>query len=84
MMARTQISLEPETQRRARLRAGGLGISLAEYIRHLLERDLAQTRARADVSAIFDLGSSGGSNIAVNKDKMIAEALLAGKARKRR
>ena len=39
-----------------------------------LARDLARLEASADVSKIFDLGSSGGSNIAKDKDSMIANA----------
>jgi hypothetical protein len=41
MMSRTQIALESEVQRRARKRASELGVSLAEYIRRLVARDLA-------------------------------------------
>jgi hypothetical protein len=74
MMARTQITLPPETQRLARKRATELGISLAEYVRTLLARDLARPRAIVDPSRIFDLGKSGASNIARNKDRMIGEA----------
>jgi hypothetical protein len=75
MMARTQITLDPELQRKARRRASDLGISLAEYLRQLVARDL-ETRQKkpVDVSVIFDLGSSGGSDIARNKDAMIGEA----------
>jgi predicted XRE-type DNA-binding protein len=32
---------------------------------------------KVDVSRIFDLGSSGGSNIAANKDSMIGDAIAA-------
>ena len=80
MMARTQITLEPETHRRARRRASDLGISLAEYLRGLVARDLGCAQATAGPTAVFDLGSSGGSDIATHKDAMIAEALAsAGK-----
>lgn len=84
MMVRTQITLESELQRRARQRASETGVSLAEYVRRLVARDLARPEARADVSTIFDLGASGGSNIAVDKDSMIAEAFasIRGKARR--
>lgn len=75
MMARTQITLNPELQRRARQRAADLGCSLAEYIRRLVTRDLGGTQPKADVSQIFDLFDSGGSNIARDKDKMIGQAL---------
>jgi len=74
MMVRTQITLEAEQQRLARQRAGEIGVSLAEYVRRLVARDLARPETKADVSEIFDLGASGGSNIAVNKDSLIAEA----------
>ena len=75
MMARTQITLDPELQRGARRRASDLGISLAEYVRRLVARDLSTTRAKVDVSVIFDLGNSGGSNIAEDKDRMVGEAV---------
>jgi hypothetical protein len=74
MMARTQITLETEMQRRARQRASDLGVSLAEYFRRLVARDLARPETTAQVDRIFDLGSSGGSDIASRKDSMIAEA----------
>jgi putative heme degradation protein len=82
-MVRTQITLETELQRRARQRAGQVGISLAEYVRRLVARDLARPEMKADVSSIFDLGASGGSNIAVNKDSMIAEAFSSVRGRAR-
>jgi hypothetical protein len=75
MMSRTQITLEPEFQRRARRRANDLGVSFAEYIRRLVERDLSQPKAVVGIEALFDLGSSGGSNIARHKDEMIEEAV---------
>lgn len=74
MMVRTHIALESELQRRARQRASEIGVSMAEYVRQLVARDLARPEAAADVNRIFDLGSSGGSNIAVEKDLVIAEA----------
>jgi hypothetical protein len=84
MMVRTQITLETELQRRARERAGQVGISLAEYVRRLVARDLARPETKVNVSSIFDLGASGGSNIAVNKDSMIAEAFGSLRSRARR
>jgi hypothetical protein len=84
MMVRTQITLESELQRRARRRAGEIGISMAEYVRQLVARDLARPEVRADVSSIFDLGSSGGSNVAVEKDSMVAEAFGSRRAKVRR
>jgi hypothetical protein len=76
MAQRTQISLPPEDHRQARARASELGISLAEYIRRLVARDLQAEREPAPVSALFDLGSSGaGADIATHKDAYLAEAL---------
>ena len=63
MMSRSQISLESEVQRRARKRAGDLGVSLAEYIRRLVARDLAGSHPVVDPAAAFDLGASGGSDV---------------------
>ena len=74
MMSRTQITLEPEFQRRARQRASDLGVSFAEYIRRLVERDLDHPKRVVGIEALFDLGSSGGSNIAKHKDEMVGEA----------
>ncbi len=77
MMTRTQITLEPEMLRQARKRAAQLGISLAEYIRRLIGRDLGEPQWPTDPSAIFNLGNSGGSDIAHEKDAMVAEAASA-------
>ena len=79
-MSRTQITLEPEIQRRARQRASDLGISMAEYVRKLVARDLGATPKTVDPSILFDLGSSGGSNVARDKDAMIGEAFAASRA----
>jgi len=84
MMARTQIALENEMQRRARQRANDLGVSLAEYFRRLVTRDLARPEATADVACIFDLGSSGCSDVDRNKGPMIAEAFYSSHKNLRR
>lgn len=77
MMARTQITLDPEIQRQARRHANDLGISLAEYVRRLIARDLGGTQTPAKPALIFDLGASGASNIARDKDAMIRDAFSA-------
>jgi len=82
MMSRTQITLESQAHRRARQRAAELGVSLAEYVRRLVARDLASPQPTADVTSIFDLGSSGGSDIATNKDSMVAESFHSMRAAK--
>jgi hypothetical protein len=75
MMARSQISLPLEQQRRARQRASELGISFAEYVRRLVDRDLDQEPASADPAGLFDLGDSGGSDVASSKDRYLGEAV---------
>lgn len=80
MMSRTQITLDPEVQRRARERAAHLGISFAEYIRRLVIRDLGKPEPRADPSAVFNLGHSGSSDVARNKGAMVGEAVEADEA----
>jgi len=84
MMARTQITLDPENHRRARRRAAELGISLAEYLRRLVARDIAPRMPRMDPSGIFDLGDSGGSDIARFKETYLGKAVSAGRQRLRR
>jgi hypothetical protein len=84
MMVRTQISLENELQRRARQRASDIGVSLAEYVRRLVARDLARPETKADITSVFDLGASSGSHVAREKDAMIAEAFAASRRRARR
>lgn len=74
-MTRTQISLEEELHRKAKRRAEELGISLAELTRRALAKEIgAQRTASEDLSAIFALGASGGSDISRNKDAYLSEA----------
>lgn len=61
---RTQIALEPEQHAQAKQKAAALGITMAEYIRRLVDRDLGQRATDADISAIIGIGRSGGSDIA--------------------
>jgi hypothetical protein len=75
MTQRTQITLDPEQHRRARQRASELGVSLAEYVRELVRRDLGDETTRVDVSAILSLGDSGGSDVARHKDEYIGDAV---------
>ena len=81
MMARTQITLDRNLLRRAREKASQLGISLAEYLRRLVAADLQGPRPTADPSMVFDLGSSGASNVAADKDRMIGEAIAEDRRR---
>ena len=84
MMARTQIMLEREIESRARQRARDLGISLAEYVRRLVARDLGGERPAANPAVVVDLGASDGCDVAANKDAMLAEAFTSGGREPRR
>lgn len=83
MTQRTQITLEPDQHRHARKRAAELGVSLAEYIRRLVRRDLAAEPAGGEVSAIIGLGDSGESDVARHKDAYVAAAVDARRSRRR-
>ncbi len=54
---------------------------MAEYVRRLVDRDLAERPSGADRSVVFDLGQSRGTDIASEKAQMIGEATGAGKRR---
>lgn len=82
MMSRTQIGLPSELHRRATQRAGQLGLSLAEYVRRLIQRDLGEPEAVAEPAAVFDLGHSEGSDVARDKDALVGEAVTAARRRK--
>lgn len=84
MMARTQITLDPELQTRARRKAAEYGISFAEYVRRLIARDLGDPVQPADPASVFNLGDSGDSDIAREKDRLVAEAAEAEYRRSRR
>jgi hypothetical protein len=76
MNARTQITMDPEMQRRARAKAADLGISFAEYVRRLVADDLGEQKPKPDISILFDLIDEGPpTDIARDKDKMIGEAV---------
>jgi hypothetical protein len=82
MTQRTQVTLDPELDRRAKRRAAELGVSFAEYVRRLVARDLAEERPRGDISRIFGLGNSGRSDISARKQKYVGEAVEAEYRRK--
>lgn len=76
MNARTQITIDPDTQRRAHARAAELGISFAEYVRRLLVQDLGESKRRGDISVVFNLVTDGPeTNVTRDKDEMVAEAV---------
>jgi hypothetical protein len=73
---RTQITMDPEMQRRAQAKAAELGVSLAEYVRRVIARDLGEAGPKADISVIFDLVTEGEpTDIARDKDKLIGDAV---------
>lgn len=74
---RMQITLPREHHLRAVARAESLGISLAEYLRRLVASDLDDDLPRGDVSALFGIGDSGGSDVARDKDRYLGEAASA-------
>lgn len=79
---RTQIALEAEQHALVKRKAAELGISMAEYIRRLVERDLRLVGTGGDISDIFGIGDSGGSDIAVGRKEATAEAIAARAARR--
>ncbi len=82
MMARTQITLDPEEHRRAVARARELGISFAAYVRRVIAADLAGPPRTADPSVLFDLGDGGPGDVAREKDRYLGEALAAERAQR--
>jgi hypothetical protein len=44
------------------------------YVRRLTAGDLENQQKKTDPSSVFDLGSSGGSDVSREKDTMIAES----------
>ena len=83
MNARTQVTLNPEMQRRAQAKAADLGISFAEYVRRLIANDLGEPKRKADISIVFDLIDQGPvTDIVRDKHKMIGEAVWANYIRK--
>ena len=83
MLARTQIVLDAELHRRARAKATALRLSLAEYVRRLVAADLEAPALSGAVAEVFDLGDSGGSDIAAHQDAYLAEALAADRLGRR-
>jgi hypothetical protein len=76
MNIRTQITMDPELQRRAQAKADELGISFAEYVRRVVAGDLGPPKRKADISALFDLGASDRpTDIARDKDKLVGMAV---------
>lgn len=78
-----QVTIEEADHARAKSRAAKAGVSLAEYVRRLVKRDLADqpvTHGPA-MEELFGIGDSGGSDIASGKSAAIGEAVAAAKSR---
>lgn len=76
MMSRMQISIDVELRARVARRALRQGVSVAEVVRQALQKEVGVAQPQADVSLVFDLGRSDKpTNIARDKNKMLAEAL---------
>lgn len=82
MMVRAQFTLDAKLRRRAEERAAESDLSFAEYVRRLLERELGEPPPTVDPSLVFNLGSSGGSDVAREKASMLVEAVAAECRRK--
>lgn len=76
--SRMQVTLDAEQHRRAAAKAEALGVSLAEYLRRVVAADLEEAPAvRGDISEVFGIGDSGGSDVARDKDHDLGEAVAA-------
>jgi hypothetical protein len=84
MVVRTQVTLDAETHRRAKQRAAEQEISLAEFIRRTVDRELGSPERGGDIREISGMFNSGGSDIAKHKDEYIAEAVDAAHAHQTR
>lgn len=75
MTMRTMIVLPDHHHAEAKRKASRQGISLSEYIRRLVARDLEEDTSSNDPSVIFGLFDSAGSRTADGKQAMISEAI---------
>ena len=75
VIMRTMIVLPDHHHAEAKHRAAHDGISLSEYIRRLVARDLEPDGPVRDPSVIFGLFNSGGASNAEGKQAMISEAI---------
>jgi hypothetical protein len=72
---RTQIALDPEQHARVKAKAASLGITMAAYIRRLVDEDLAGVEPAASPAEILGIGGSGGGDIAREGKGAVAEAV---------
>jgi len=74
-LKRTQVYLEPEQHRLLKREAQEKGVSLAELLRQIVRDHLRRNRPREEFLKIVGLGRSGKSDVAVEHDRYIAEAI---------
>lgn len=80
MNTRMQITIPEADHARVAENAAAMGISIAEYMRRLVRRDLEnRPPSTADVSELVGIGDSGGSDVAADKQRYLAEAVAADK-----
>jgi len=77
MKVRVQFAIDSDLKRCATERARESGLTFAEYVVKLAEKDVERPKSKTRIESIFDLGSSGGSDIARNKKQMLADAFAA-------
>lgn len=72
------VTLDAEQHRRAKQEAAARGISLAEYIRQAVARELGGEGddEPTDRSAVVGLFDSGGADIAARKDEHVADVVV--------
>jgi hypothetical protein len=76
---RMQVTLDVDQHRRAAAKAEAMGISLAEYVRRVIAADLDEEGSDSgDISDIFGIGESSGSDVARHKHRELGEAVAAG------
>ncbi|MFN8224564.1 MAG: hypothetical protein U0R50_15095 [Gaiellales bacterium] len=71
-----EVELPTELHAHAVARAAALAVPVSTYVVILVDEDRARNPGAA-ASLLFDLGSSGGSDIANEKDAFVGEAFLA-------
>jgi hypothetical protein len=75
MAMRKQIALDPEQHASVKQKAASMGITMAEYIRRLVDNDLAGVELDAPLATIIGIGRSGGSDIAREGKRSVAKAV---------
>jgi predicted CopG family antitoxin len=76
MTSRYQITMNDDLRNQALEKAEREGMSFSEFVRRAIQKEVRDGQPKARVSDIFNLGSSSTpTDIANNKDEMLAEAI---------